>query len=279
MGGNRLAGLAVLNDTLYGTTISGGSSGSGTVFSVDPNTGAEAVVYSFTGQPRLTNGTMIDVGGMLYGTTAGAGSLSFGTLFQFNPATGQQTTLYTFKRRRGRWQSECNARFQSGRAVWNDVRRTGFGQQRHGFQVRCVDDYIDDAVQVQRRRGRWHALQRAASVERLFIRDHGIWRCEWPRNRVHGQSRVRGGDGCLCLHRCGRRWQSSRRLTNVGGHCMARPRWAVSAARPITRTASCSSLIHLPAWKRRFTRFRRRRGKPAVFGAHLGKRLPVWRNV
>src|SRR5271170_6983357 len=56
---------------LYGTTEAGGASGNGTVFKVDPSTGAEIVLYSFIGgtDGEFPYGAMIYQAGSLYGTT------------------------------------------------------------------------------------------------------------------------------------------------------------------------------------------------------------------
>jgi uncharacterized repeat protein (TIGR03803 family) len=93
---------------LYGTTITGGSSGSGlsgygTVYKVDPS-GNESVLYSFTGQedggyPYAS--VVLDAEGNLYGTTYYGGDLSCqspngcGTVFKVDPA-GNETVLYSF---------------------------------------------------------------------------------------------------------------------------------------------------------------------------------------
>ncbi|MCA7118425.1 MAG: PEP-CTERM sorting domain-containing protein, partial [Acidibrevibacterium sp.] len=66
----------------YGTTYDGGSAGDGTVFSLNPTTGALSTLASFTG----SNGAnpyagLISVGGTLYGTTEGGGSAGDGTVF------------------------------------------------------------------------------------------------------------------------------------------------------------------------------------------------------
>src|SRR5271155_2101682 len=47
-GANPSAGLISANGLLYGTTAYGGPSGDGTVFSIDPASGAETVLYSFS---------------------------------------------------------------------------------------------------------------------------------------------------------------------------------------------------------------------------------------
>ena len=77
------AGLIDVNGTLYGTTSYGGSTGCGgrgcgTAFSIDPNTGAEKVIYSFCSQQNCTDGAypqagLISVNGSLYGTTSAGG--------------------------------------------------------------------------------------------------------------------------------------------------------------------------------------------------------------
>lgn len=109
------ASLIDMNGTLYGTTFGGGASGitacnnlgCGTVFSLDPNTGAETVLYSFCGQQNCADGqwpaaSMIAVNGMLYGTTefgavrGCAEDSGCGVVFSIDPATGTEKTLYSF---------------------------------------------------------------------------------------------------------------------------------------------------------------------------------------
>lgn len=90
-GANPFASLIAVDGLLYGTTQAGGhlgcgGGGCGTVFSVDPNTGAEKVVYSFCGEQNCTDGasagaSLIDVNGVLYGTTYAGGAYGYGTVF------------------------------------------------------------------------------------------------------------------------------------------------------------------------------------------------------
>jgi uncharacterized repeat protein (TIGR03803 family) len=96
-GAHPSASLINALGTLYGTTESGGSTanggGQGTLFSLDPTTGAEKVLHSFPSNP--TDGTVPKAGlwyifGRLYGTTYsggsfGAGSGGYGTVFTYTP--------------------------------------------------------------------------------------------------------------------------------------------------------------------------------------------------
>jgi len=96
------AGLTDVNGILYGTTYGGGADiGGGTVFAIDPGTGAETVLYSFCSQQNCTDGmepwaSLIYVGGMLYGTTTSGGTYNNGTVFSINPVTGAETVLHSF---------------------------------------------------------------------------------------------------------------------------------------------------------------------------------------
>ena len=77
------AGLIDVAGTLYGTTYYGGTGncpngfvpGCGTVFSFDPKTGAERIVYSFPGGTDGANPqvNLLEVDGTLYGTTQNGG--------------------------------------------------------------------------------------------------------------------------------------------------------------------------------------------------------------
>ena len=101
-----LGRLIDVNGTLYGTTAHGGSTGPcgggcGTVFSLNPQTSVETVLYSFCSQQSCADGTgpqagLINVNGMLYGTGAGGGNADSGVVFALNPATSAETVLYSF---------------------------------------------------------------------------------------------------------------------------------------------------------------------------------------
>jgi uncharacterized repeat protein (TIGR03803 family) len=102
-GENPISGLIDVDGTLYGTTPYGGANckdgGCGTVFSVNPTTGAETVLYSFGGSPSdgsFPYNSLTNVKGTLYGTTSSGGAYGTGTVFSFNLATGTETVLYSF---------------------------------------------------------------------------------------------------------------------------------------------------------------------------------------
>ena len=99
------AGLIDVKGILYGVTELGGASGAGTVFSLDPGTGAETVIYSFaggaTGDGWNPGASLIDVNGTLYGITTNGGThvqnaQGYGTVFAVDPKTGKETVLHAF---------------------------------------------------------------------------------------------------------------------------------------------------------------------------------------
>jgi len=90
---------------LYGTTIYGGPSGSGTVFKVN-KLGRERVLYSFSGGAdgqypvaRLVR----DAVGNLYGTTRSGGDVESGAIFELD-STGEERVLYSFTGGTDGWQ-------------------------------------------------------------------------------------------------------------------------------------------------------------------------------
>lgn len=93
-------GLINVNGTLYGTTMQGGAYNSGSLYSVNPGTGAETVVYSF----HNTNGSdgtcpsadLLNINGTLYGTTQCGGANGAGVVYSFAPQTGTETVVHSF---------------------------------------------------------------------------------------------------------------------------------------------------------------------------------------
>jgi uncharacterized repeat protein (TIGR03803 family) len=98
------AGLAVLNATLYGTTVGGGAkrpqNGGGTVFELT-TAGGGSVIHRFNrGSLRMRNGAtpeanLIARGEKLYGTTSAGGAHDLGAVFDMT-TSGEETVLYSF---------------------------------------------------------------------------------------------------------------------------------------------------------------------------------------
>jgi uncharacterized repeat protein (TIGR03803 family) len=106
-GATPQSGLIDVNGVLYGTTENGGGSacsgrGCGTVFSIDPGTGAETVIHSFIGSDGAApEAALTYVNGMLYGTTVIGGGGGCGTgcgsVFSVDPNTGEENVVYAFR--------------------------------------------------------------------------------------------------------------------------------------------------------------------------------------
>ncbi len=103
-GANPASGLTVgPSGYLYGTTHAGGLGNSfvtyGTVFAVDPASGAETYFYQF--QATSGDGTnphaglISDQSGNLYGTTEKGGTYGYGTVFKID-TSGNESVLYSF---------------------------------------------------------------------------------------------------------------------------------------------------------------------------------------
>jgi uncharacterized repeat protein (TIGR03803 family) len=110
-GQEPFAGVTYVKGTLYGTARAGGTYGAGAIFSVDPGTGTETVLYSFCPQFGCPDGAdpetdLIEANGILYGTTDAGGSETYcnntdnppgcGTVFSFDPKNDTETALYAF---------------------------------------------------------------------------------------------------------------------------------------------------------------------------------------
>jgi uncharacterized repeat protein (TIGR03803 family) len=85
---------------LYGTTVGGGVSGTGTVFRIGPNR-KETILYNFgaAGVGGDGNypyaGLVRDAAGSVYGTTSAGGIYGAGTVFKVD-STGKESVLYSF---------------------------------------------------------------------------------------------------------------------------------------------------------------------------------------
>lgn len=101
-GANPQSRLIEDGGLLYGTTMnSGGGScgfGCGTVFSIDPATGAEKTVHVFQGgsDGANPNAGVTKIGRTLYGTTLSGGAGNAGTVFTLNLVTGVEKVVHIF---------------------------------------------------------------------------------------------------------------------------------------------------------------------------------------
>jgi len=109
-GGNPV-GLILSGNMLYGTTLSGGTNGSGTVFALSTNTNGNGFVslHAFSTSSFDVNvlsstnsdgaepeAGLVSSGGTLYGTTYQAGTNGWGTVFAINTNGNGFTTLHSF---------------------------------------------------------------------------------------------------------------------------------------------------------------------------------------
>jgi uncharacterized repeat protein (TIGR03803 family) len=97
-GENPIASLISVKGTLYGTTVYGGQYSKGTVFSLDPTTDTETVLWSFGNgtDGHGPGGSVISIKGMLYGTTDAGGQYGYGTVFSLDPKTDTEKVLWSF---------------------------------------------------------------------------------------------------------------------------------------------------------------------------------------
>lgn len=124
------AGVVDVKGTLYGTTIIGGDSDNGMVFSLDPNTGKEKMLYSFSDAANPAGG-LIDVKGILYGTTS-SGDYGAGAVFGLDVKTDALTTLYSFC-----GQQDCaDGAYPDGGLI--DVKGTLYGTTEGGGTTGCT---------------------------------------------------------------------------------------------------------------------------------------------
>jgi uncharacterized repeat protein (TIGR03803 family) len=92
------AGLILSGNTLYGTTLSGGSTGYGTVFAINTDGSGFTNLYGFTGGDDGANPAagLIVAGNTLYGTAVNGGATNNGTVFAINTDGSGFTTLHSF---------------------------------------------------------------------------------------------------------------------------------------------------------------------------------------
>lgn len=104
------------NGLFYGLTYFGGSDSAGVIFSFDPRTNSENVVWNFGygADGAHPNATLVidPVNGLFYGTTAQGGLSDSGTVFSFNPLTDSENVVWNFA-------GGNDGRFPDGNLVYN----------------------------------------------------------------------------------------------------------------------------------------------------------------
>ena len=87
--------LALLGNTLFGTTVGGGLSGCGTIFAIHTDGTGFTNFHNFTGSDRANpEGGMILLSNTLYGTTYNGGVSGLGTVFAINTDGSGFTNLH-----------------------------------------------------------------------------------------------------------------------------------------------------------------------------------------
>jgi uncharacterized repeat protein (TIGR03803 family) len=85
---------------LYGTTLTGGDNGGGTVYELSPSNGGWTftTLYNFSGNGGSFAVLIMDAAGNLYGTTIGDGAYGQGNVFKLTPSNGSwiYTSLHDF---------------------------------------------------------------------------------------------------------------------------------------------------------------------------------------
>jgi uncharacterized repeat protein (TIGR03803 family) len=92
--------LVDVKGLLYGVTPPCCSAQGGVVFSLDPKTGVEKVIYTFCSQQNCADGSqpidLIAAKGVLYGVTEQGGASNLGAVFALDPQTKAETVLHAF---------------------------------------------------------------------------------------------------------------------------------------------------------------------------------------
>jgi uncharacterized repeat protein (TIGR03803 family) len=97
-GANPSGRLIEQDGELYGTTNVGGTSGTGTVFKINPTTGAETVLYSFAGgtDAAYPYGGVTYHDGKLFGDTIAGGLTNWGAVFSLELSSGREVVQGSF---------------------------------------------------------------------------------------------------------------------------------------------------------------------------------------
>jgi uncharacterized repeat protein (TIGR03803 family) len=100
MGGSDGGLIRDSSGNLYGTTLSGGTNGGGTVYELSPSNGGWTftTLYNLSGNAGSYAVLTMDAAGDLYGTTTGDGIYGHGNVFKLTPSNGDwtYTSLHDF---------------------------------------------------------------------------------------------------------------------------------------------------------------------------------------
>jgi uncharacterized repeat protein (TIGR03803 family) len=94
-GYSPLTDLVLNSNTLYGTTASGGTNGNGTIFKINTDGSAYAILLSLTNSV-VPEGGMVLISSTLYGTLFTGGSAANGSIFKINTDGSGFAELYSF---------------------------------------------------------------------------------------------------------------------------------------------------------------------------------------
>jgi len=87
--------LVLVANTLYGTTISGGTNSNGTIFKINTDGSGYQILLSLTNGP--IEGGMVLIGDTLYGTTYTGGANDNGSIFKLNTNGSGYAELHSFE--------------------------------------------------------------------------------------------------------------------------------------------------------------------------------------
>jgi len=94
-----MAGLLLVNNTLYGTTSGGGTNGDGTIFRIGVNGAGYNIVKSFgsfDGDGENPQADLTIQSNLLYGTTEFGGANTYGMVFSINTNGANFNDVYDF---------------------------------------------------------------------------------------------------------------------------------------------------------------------------------------
>ncbi len=185
------APLLNVNSTFYGVTNGGGGPGDhGTVFSVDPTTGVERVVYSFQSgsDGSFPSGNLIEVNGLLYGTTFEGGASQAGTIFSVDPTTGSEKVVHTFRGADG--SAPDGSLTKVGNKLYGATAGGGANDQGVLFSV----DIRTGAEQVIYSFTYGHGSRDGSSPSGSLLNINGV---------LYGITANGGRESAICSHGCG----------------------------------------------------------------------------